>query len=312
MKTLASSCWPSWTSSTHLLPLALYHMIWRQPSSNLCWKSHHLTKNIFKNYCPISKLPFLSKILEKVVLCKHLSHLQENNLSNPFQSAYQAGHSTETVLLSIVNDIPSTLDSDSISVLLLLDLSATFDTIDHQILLSRLNSVLGIQSTALQWFQSYLSDRYQSTSANNSSSSPSQLIYCVPQGSVLGPILFVLYTRRLFDIIANHSVNHQLFAVTHSSRNPSSQWSDQPHQRTQCMHRRHKNMNDGKSSGTERRQKRSSLSIFLFLVPFPLPWNLIQFPSLIRSLVALTASPSLILPGTLDSFLTQNCPCRST
>ena len=99
----------------------------------------------------------LSKRLEKVVLHKLLSHLQENNLSNPFQSAYRAGHSTENVLLRIVNDILSALDND-IS-LLLLDLSVAFDTIDHQILLSRLNSVFGIQSTALQWFHSYLSDR---------------------------------------------------------------------------------------------------------------------------------------------------------
>ena len=175
-------------------------------------KKPSLDKNLLKNYRPISNLPFLSKILEKVVLHKLLSHLQENNLSNPFQSAYRAGCSTETVLLRIVNDILSALDNDNISVLLLLDLSAAFDTLDHQILLSHLNSVLGIQSTALQWFHPYLSDRYQSTSVNNSSSSPSQLIYGVPQGSVLGPILFVLYTTPLSDIIANHSVNHQLFA----------------------------------------------------------------------------------------------------
>ena len=113
-------------------------------------------KNLLKNYRPISNLPFLSKILEKVVLHKLLSHLQENNLSNPFQSAYRAGCSTETVLSHIVNDILSALDNDNISVLLLLDLSAAFGTLDHQILLSRLNSVFGIQSTALQWFHSPL------------------------------------------------------------------------------------------------------------------------------------------------------------
>ena len=96
----------------------------------------------------------MSKLLEKVVLHKRLSHLQENNLSNPFQTAYRAGHNTETVLLCIVNDILSALDKNNISVLLLLDLSAAFDTIDNQILLSRLNSVFGIQSTALQWFHS--------------------------------------------------------------------------------------------------------------------------------------------------------------
>ena len=168
-------------------------------------KKPSLDKNLLKNYRPISNLPFLSKILEKVVLHKLLSHLQESNLSNPFQSAYRAGHSTDTVLLRIVNDILSALDNDNISVLLLLDLSAAFDTTDHQILLSRLNSVFGIQSAVLQWFQSYLSDRYQSLSVNNSSSSPSQLVYGVPQGSVLGPILFVLYTTPLSDIIANHS-----------------------------------------------------------------------------------------------------------
>ena len=131
-------------------------------------KKPSLDKNLLKNYRPISNLPFVSKILEKVVLHTLLSHLQENNLSNPFQSAYRAGHSTEIVLLRIVNDILSALDNDNISVLLL-DFSAAFDTIDYQILLSRLNSVFGIQSTALQWFHSYLSDRYQSTSVNNSS-----------------------------------------------------------------------------------------------------------------------------------------------
>ena len=103
-------------------------------------------------------------------------------------------------MLRIVNNILSALDNENISVLLLMDLSAAFDTTDNQILLSSLKSVFGIQSTALQWFQSYLSDRYQSTSVNKSSSSPSQLMYGVPEGSVLGPILFVLYTTPLSNM----------------------------------------------------------------------------------------------------------------
>ena len=100
MKTLTSSCWPSQTSSTHLLPLALHHMIWRLPLSNLCWKGYYLTKIFWK-----TTAPFLSKILAKVVLHKLITYLQENNISNSFQSAYWAGHSTETILLCVVNEM---------------------------------------------------------------------------------------------------------------------------------------------------------------------------------------------------------------
>ena len=102
------------------------------------------------------------------------------------------------------------MDEDKISVLL--DLSAAFDTIDHQILLSRLETVFGIRSTAPQWFRSYLLDRNQCVVVNNSASSSSPVMFGVPQGSVLGPVLFLLYTTPLPDIIANHSVNYQLFA----------------------------------------------------------------------------------------------------
>ena len=104
------------------------------------------------------------------------------------------------------------MDEDKISVLLLLDLSAAFDTIDHQILLSRLETVFGLRSTALQWFRSYLLDKNQCVVVNNSASSSYPVMFGVPQGSMLGPVLFVLYTTPLSDIIANHSVNYQRFA----------------------------------------------------------------------------------------------------
>ena len=268
MKTLTSSCQSSWTSSTHLLPLALYHMIWRLPSSNLCWKSHHLIKILWKTTIPFPTFHFCPKSFKRLFSALFSLISKKTTASTPFSQPIE--QDTAPRPLCNVNNIRCALDNDSISVLLLLDLSAAFDTIDYQILLSHLNSVFGIQSAALQWFQSYLSDRYQSTSVNNLSSSPSQLMYDVPQGSVLGPILFALYTTPLSDIIANHSVNHQLFTDdTQLQKTRSSQWSDQPHQRTQCMHRQHKSMDDLKSAQTEQRQNRSSsLSLFVFLETF--------------------------------------------
>ena len=175
-------------------------------------KKPSLDKNSLKNYRPVSNLPFLSKILEKVVLHQLLSHLQHNDLCNAYQSAYRAGHSTETTLLRVVNDLLKTMDNDDISVLLLLDLSAAFDTVDHHILLSRLENVFGIHSAALQWFRSYLLDRFQFVSVDNLRSATTPLLYGVPQGSVLGPVLFVLYTTPLSDTISAHPVNHHLYA----------------------------------------------------------------------------------------------------
>ena len=100
-------------------------------------KKKSLHTNVLKNYRPISNLPFLSKILEKVILHQLSSHLNSNNLLSPHQSAYRPGHSTETTVLRILNEILTSLDDNKISVLLLLDLSAAFDIINHEILLSR-------------------------------------------------------------------------------------------------------------------------------------------------------------------------------
>ena len=115
-----------------------------------------------------------------------------------------------------------------------------------------------------------------------SSSSPSQLMYCVTNGSVVGPILFVRYTTPLSDIITNHSVNHQLFADdTQLQKSAPLSEVTKPHQRTQCIHRRHKNMDDWKSAQIERRQNRSSILCF----PFHFHWNLLPFPSLNKHLL---------------------------
>ena len=129
-----------------------------------------------------------------------------------FQSAYRKHHSTESALLNI-HDILLNMAKGSVTALTLLELSAAFDTIDHTILLDRLNVHYGISELALGWFKSYLSGRTHSVKVGNTLSHPAALQYGVPQGSVLGPILFSLYTDPISSIIHSHSsINHHFYA----------------------------------------------------------------------------------------------------
>ncbi|XP_074521141.1 uncharacterized protein LOC141786455 [Halichoeres trimaculatus] len=175
-------------------------------------KKPTLDSGSFVNYRPISNLSFVSKILEKVVASQLCDFLHSNSLFEVFQSGFRAHHSTETALLKVTNDLLLASDSGLLSVLVLLDLSAAFDTIDHCILLRRLESLLGISGTALAWLRSYLSDRHQFVHVNNVSSSHTRVQYGVPQGSVLGPILFILYMLPLGTILRKHSINFHCYA----------------------------------------------------------------------------------------------------
>ena len=129
------------------------------------------------------------------------------------QSAYRKHHSTESALLNIHNDILLNMAKWSVTALTLLDLSAAFDTIDHTILLDRRNVYYGISELALGWFKSYLSGRTHSVKVGNTLSHPAALQYGIPQGSVLCPILFSLYTNPISSIIHSHSnINHHFYA----------------------------------------------------------------------------------------------------
>ena len=175
-------------------------------------KKPGLDKENFKNYRPVANLTFLGKTIERVVSRRINEHIYANNLSDVFQSAYKQYHGTETALIRVNNDILSALDNGKASALVLLDLSAAFDTVDHNILMSRLRYHLGLQDEALDWFKSYLSKRPQHVCIGNAISNPVVLDYSVPQGSVLGPQLFTIYTYPVHHIILKHNLQYHVYA----------------------------------------------------------------------------------------------------
>jgi hypothetical protein len=175
-------------------------------------KKPSLDPSLPQNYRPVSNLPYISKLLERVVAAQLHAHLQHYDLLDPFQSAYRPAHSTETAVLRVLNDLLCSVDAGDLVLLALLDLSAAFDTIDHQLLLQRLSAEVGITGSALLWFSSYLTERYQHVMVGQSKSSQSLLTCGVPQGSVLGPVLFSLYTCQLGRLIESHCLRRQLFA----------------------------------------------------------------------------------------------------
>ena len=175
-------------------------------------KKPSLDRNVLKNYRPVSNLSFISKILERIVFNQITDHLIKNNLIETFQSAYKSGHSTETALLRVVNDLFCFIDEGNVSLLTMLDLSAAFDTIDHDILFHRLSSHFGINDKVLSWIKSYLHERKQKVKLNNFYSDDLDLLYSVPQGSVLGPLLFTMYVFPIKDVIYKDIFTYHLYA----------------------------------------------------------------------------------------------------
>ena len=173
-------------------------------------KKSNLDSEIMKNYRPVSNIAFIGKVIEKVVAERLIRHMNQNNLNEQMQSAYRAFHSTETALTRIHNDILLELDKKKSVLLCLLDLSSAFDTIDHQTLYNILSERLGIKGTALQWFRSYLSQRTQSVTISGDSSASKTLRFGVPQGSVLGPLLYTIYTLTIGDILRHHDIPYHL------------------------------------------------------------------------------------------------------
>ena len=184
------------------------------------WKVAHVQPLLKKpglapeyfNLRPVSNLKYISKLVEGAATQQILNRLNCNSLLPPNQSAYRQFHSTETTLLRIKSDLLMAMDNQKVTILLSLDLSSAFDTIDHFCLLETLQICFGIDGVVLRWIESYLADRHQKIKIDDVVSDEFPVPYGVPQGSWLGPLLFTLYTGNLIanvqakfpEIISSH------------------------------------------------------------------------------------------------------------
>ncbi len=196
---------PTWVLLlTMSIPLCL------QCTHLLMATSSTLNTSLIENYRPVSLLPFIVKTLERVVFIQVSLFLSQNNKLDAKQSGFRSGHSTETALLSVTEALRIAKAESKSPVLILLDLSAAFDTVNHQILLSTLSS-LGITGIPLRWFESYLTGRSFRVAWGGEVSKAHQLVTGVPQGSVLGPLLFSTYTTSLGAIIQAHGFSYHCY-----------------------------------------------------------------------------------------------------
>ena len=178
-----------------------------------CWKAANVTP-VFKkgdkqdptNYRPISVIPVLGKTLERVMYTRLMTFLSENNILTPFQSGFRPNHSTEDVLIRTVEGWRQEVDQGKAIAAVFIDFSKAFDSIAHPLLLTKLQSI-GVNNKALDWFKDYLTNRRQRVVVDGHVSSWSLVQQGVPQGSLLGPLLFSIYTNDMPSCVSTSSIN---------------------------------------------------------------------------------------------------------
>ena len=211
-----------------LLPLSLiinkslstgvFPSIWKKSLVFPTLKKASLDPENLFNYRPTSNLSFRSKVIERVIVTQLESYLHQNNLFPTRQSAYRRYHSAETMMLKITNDLALSLDRNMDVAFVLLDLSSAFDTVDHNILLQILEEKFGFTGIVQKWVKSYLAERIQTVAISKVEFLASPMSCGVPQGSVLGPLLFLLYISPIQEFaqyynmeIMNYADDTQLY-----------------------------------------------------------------------------------------------------
>ena len=154
------------------------------------------------NYRSVSILTIISKIFKRVVYDQIEQYLVEKNLLYQLQSGFRRGFSTESCLIHLSDFIRFEMDKGHMVGMLLLDLQKAFDSVNHDILLMKLQSI-GINTDIVNWFQSYLSGRLQTINISGASSTPREITCGVPQGFILGPLLFFIYVNDMSAVVKN-------------------------------------------------------------------------------------------------------------
>ena len=154
-----------------------------------------------RNYCPISNLSFMSKLIEKAVQTQLMAHFTKQNLLPKHQNAYRKNCSTETTILNICDNIWTNMENKKLTSIICLDLSAAFDTVNHAIQLEVMENYFGITDIALNWISCYLKNKKFSVHIDNFSLNTKTINFSVPQGNILGPTLFNCYVSTLMKII---------------------------------------------------------------------------------------------------------------
>ena len=195
-------------------------------------------ENDFGNYRPISVLPCFSKMLERIMYKRLYNHLSQNRMLYLKQFGFQKSHSAEHVIIQLIDQINSSFGKNNFTLGVFIDLSKAFDTVDHHILISKLENY-GVNGNNLRWFQSYLKNRKQYLNFNNKITTLSQITFGVRQGSILGPLLFLIYVNDLnntssildpimfaddTNLFYSHKNIHELFAKVNEELEKIGDW----------------------------------------------------------------------------------------